>query len=75
MSLLAPAFEAVITALPVATAAVPYTPDLFLVDAAAGALVVLAWIGAAAAAGVGIFFAMIGIRKGFGFLKTIIQKA
>jgi len=55
------------------TAAV--TPATLFATFAAQALAVIPWIAAGIAAAIGLYFALLGIRKGLAWFFTIVKKA
>ena len=51
--------------------AAAYTPEDLATDLAAGVPTILGWVGAGIGGGIVLMLAFIGIRKGFGFFKSI----
>jgi len=67
---------ATVTSLPVAIPAAvgdAYSPATFSADLIAGVATVLPWVGVAVAAGIGLMFAFMGIRKGLQFFKGVAK--
>jgi hypothetical protein len=50
-----------------------YTPGDMSTDLLAGAATVLPWVGVAVAAGIGLMFAFMGIRKGLAFFRGVAK--
>lgn len=50
-----------------------YTPAEMTTDLAAGVATVLPWVGAGIGGGVLLFFAFLGIRKGFQFFRSLAK--
>ena len=53
----------------------PYGPTDLFAGFADNALTVIPWVGAGIAAAIGLFFALLGIRKGLAWFFSIIRKA
>lgn len=50
-----------------------YTPALMTADMVAGVATVLPWVGAGIGGGIALFFVFLGIRKAFGFFKSLAK--
>jgi len=53
----------------------PLTPADVFADFGTQALTVVPWVAAGLAAAIGLYFALIGIRKGLAWFMSIIRKA